>query len=260
MSAPAAVTALVALAFAAVHVFGWRMRFLSVEPRSRWLSAAGGVAVAYVFVHLLPELAAHQDEFREAVRTGPFAALEAHVYLIALLGLTMFYGLERMVKETVGPRRRPGDAAAGRPGRPPPAENEHPAPGVFWLHIASYGVYNALVGYLLLHREQPGLRSLLFYAVAMGLHFVVNDRGLEAEHGALYRRYGRWVVAGATLLGWALGAVTEIHRLLIGALFAFLAGGVVLNVLKEELPQERQSRFWAFAAGAAGYAALLLAV
>lgn len=39
---------------------------------------------------------------------------------------------------------------------------------------------------------------------------------------------------------------------------AFLGGGVVLNVLKEEVPSERQSRFWAFAAGAAGYAALLL--
>jgi hypothetical protein len=41
-------------------------------------------------------------------------------------------------------------------------------------------------------------------------------------------------------------------------LFAFLAGGVVLNVLKEELPEERESRFWAFALGAASYTALLL--
>jgi hypothetical protein len=33
---------------------------------------------------------------------------------------------------------------------------------------------------------------------------------------------------------------------------------VILNVLKEEVPSERQSRFWAFALGMAGYAALLL--
>lgn len=31
-----------------------------------------------------------------------------------------------------------------------------------------------------------------------------------------------------------------------------------LNVLKEELPEERQSRFWAFATGVVGCAALLL--
>lgn len=45
----------------------------------------------------------------------------------------------------------------------------------------------------------------------------------------------------------------------LAALFAFLAGGVILNVLKEELPEERESRFSAFAGGALLYAALLLA-
>jgi hypothetical protein len=34
--------------------------------------------------------------------------------------------------------------------------------------------------------------------------------------------------------------------------------GVIMNVLKEELPQERKSRFWAFAVGAGAYAAILL--
>lgn len=40
----------------------------------------------------------------------------------------------------------------------------------------------------------------------------------------------------------------------------FLGGAVVLNAIKEELPEERESRFSAFALGAAGYVALLLAV
>ncbi len=46
-----------ALGLAAVHLFAQRMRFIALVPRSRWLSAAGGVSVAYVFVHVLPELA-----------------------------------------------------------------------------------------------------------------------------------------------------------------------------------------------------------
>ncbi len=33
-----------------------------------------------------------------------------------------------------------------------------------------------------------------------------------------------------------------------------------MNVLKEELPEERKSRFWAFALGAVLYAAILLAL
>ena len=55
-------------------------------------------------------------------------------------------------------------------------------------------------------------------------------------------------------------ARTELSDIAVAVLIAFLAGGVVLNVLKEELPEERESRFWAFALGAALYAGLLLAV
>ena len=58
---------------------------------------------------------------------------------------------------------------------------------------------------------------------------------MHADHKANYGRIGRWILAGA-----------------------FLAGMIVLNVFKEELPEERQSRFWAFAVGLASYGALLL--
>ncbi len=61
------------------------------------------------------------------------------------------------------------------------------------------------------------------------------------------------------LVGWGLGRLVEPLPEVVAGLFAFLAGGVVLNVLKEELPEERESRFSAFLVGAVGYAALLLA-
>jgi hypothetical protein len=49
-----------------------------------------------------------------------------------------------------------------------------------------------------------------------------------------------------------------IHGAALALVFAFLAGGVVLNVLKEELPEDRQSRIAPFAVGAAAYAVLLV--
>jgi zinc transporter ZupT len=61
------------------------------------------------------------------------------------------------------------------------------------------------------------------------------------------------------LAGWFVGVFTTIDPLWLSALFAFLAGSIVLNVLKEELPEDSESRFWAFAIGTAGYASLLLA-
>lgn len=237
-------TFLIALVLATVHVFGVRMRFLDTVPRSRWLSAAGGVSVAYVFLHLLPELGAHQDRLAEQIGRGLLDQIESHAYVVALAGLVLFYGLERMAKK--GRRRRGSDEAAEA--------------GVFWLHLVAFALYNVLIGYLLLHREEMGPTSLVFYSVAMILHFVVNDRGLDADYGEAYRRTGRWILAAAALGGWALGLAVEISDLWIAVLFAILAGGVVLNVLKEELPEERESRFGAFLAGSAVYAALLLAL
>ena len=213
-------------------------------PRSRWLSAAGGISVAYVFVHILPDLAEEQQTLREAAGES-FSFLEYHVYLVALVGLGVFYGLERAVKTS---RRRTG--VKGRIGTADA--------GIFWLHVSSFALYNALIGYLLLHREEPGFQSLLLYAFAMSVHFVVNDHGLSEDHKETYHRFGRWVLAAAVVAGWVVGVAGDVSEAALAVLFAFLAGGVVLNVLKEELPEERQSRFWAFALGASAYAAILL--
>jgi hypothetical protein len=176
---------------------------------------------------------------------GRSGILESEIYLVALAGLAVFYGLERYVRGARAETRRTGgeDRSAG---------------GVFWLHIGSFGVYNVLIGYLLLHREQPGLGSLAIYGVAMALHFLTNDYGLRLDYKDGYDRTARWVLAGAVVLGWGLGLTVEVSDVAVALLFGFLSGGVVLNVLKEELPEERKSRFLPFAGGLVGYAALLV--
>jgi hypothetical protein len=248
MSGQIILSFVIAAVFSAVHIFGNKLTFLRSTPRSAWLSAAGGVSVAYVFVHLLPELAEHQESFREAAQAGgALARLESHIYVIALLGLAIFYGLDRLARTSAK-----SEAAAANAGK-------RYSSGAFWLHLGSFALYNLLIGYLILHREEPDLRGLLTYGLAMGLHFLVNDHALREHHGALYDDVGRWLLAAAPFMGLLLGLALTLPDIAIGALFAFLAGGVVLNVLKEELPEERESRFWVFAAGTAGYATLLLA-
>lgn len=230
---------LVAALFLLVHLFAGRLRFQTM-PRSVWLSAAGGVSVAYVFIHLLPELAAHQRRFEAH---GLLETIEAHSYLIALAGLALFYGLERLIRRHRARRDVDGEEASG----------------IFWIHLGAFAVYNLLIGYLLVHREEPGLEGLLLFGIAMAFHFLVNDQGLREHHGRAYHDRGRWILAAAPVAGWALGLAIQVPPLAVSALFALLAGGVILNVLKEELPEDRESRFWAFAAGAGAYSALLLA-
>lgn len=243
-------TGVLALGLAVVHLVAGRLRFLEGIPRSRWLSLAGGVSIAYVFIHVFPELASAQETLRRAAGAS-LAFLEHHAYLVALAGLVIFYGLERVVKTAQRRRQQQPDAGEGETTT---------GMGVFWLHIGSFAVYNALVGYLLLHREQQNWQGLLFFFLAMLFHFVVNDYGLRQDHKDTYHRYGRWLLAAAVLFGWAVGLVTQAGEALTALLFAFLAGGVILNILKEELPEERRSRFLPFLIGAALYAALLLII
>ncbi len=162
---------------------------------------------------------------------------------MALLGLATFYGLDRLATRSRRRRRKVGG-------------EDSTGAGVFWIHIGSFAVYNVLTGYLLLHRLNAGLGSLALFAFAMALHFVVNDYGLREDHKGAYARVGRWVITLGLVFGWTVGTLTEIPEAAIAVLTAFLAGGVIMNVLKEELPEERESRFCAFALGAAVYAGI----
>ncbi|MBK3757075.1 hypothetical protein [Stutzerimonas frequens] len=234
-------TLIAALVLTATHMLAGRLSKLHQLPRSRWLSAAGGVAVAYVFVHLLPELADGQRVMEDS-GFHPLRYLEHHAYLLALGGLVCFYGLERLIK------RHRDERPEGAPSHA----------GVFWLHIGAFAGYNALIGNILANRDPGQMLELVWYTVAMALHFMVNDVALQHDHQDLFARRGRWILAGSTLIGWAFGSIIDLSELGVSALTAFIAGAIILNVLKEELPTERNSRFGAFLLGSLGYSFLLL--
>ena len=76
-----------------------------------------------------------------------------------------------------------------------------------------------------------------------------EGRRFESCRARSLKRTGRWVLAAAIVVGWVVGLLTEIPEIT-----------VAVNMLKEELPEQRQSRFWAFVLGAAAYTVLLLAL
>ncbi|MBT2686979.1 hypothetical protein J7I93_02155 [Bacillus sp. ISL-47] len=231
-----------ALGFSIVHFSSKYMKFLTYIPRSRLLSAASGISVAYVFVHVLPELKEHQESIEGTGSTEIFRYLDSHVYIFAMLGLCAFYGIEKAVKHS-------------RKGK----EEQHTA-GSFWLHMSTFFIYNMLIGYLLVHGEFANLKEWLIYFFALSVHFISNDHGLRQSHKKIYDRYGRWILTLSILIGWSIGVLTEVSEKVIAFLFATLAGGVILNVLKEELPDDRESNYGAFIAGVVGYTMILMMI
>jgi hypothetical protein len=228
-----------AFGFALVHIFVRRLHFLDEKPRSRWLSFSSGVAVAYVFLHLLPELATHGSAFRETFGL-PLIVSDSLVYALALVGLTLFYATERALKLSGGE-----------------AGEETPDDEVFWLHIGLSSILVFTIAYLLNHRDDTSIAGLAIYFVAMALHFVTANFGTRLDHPDLYDRAGRWVLVAATVAGWAMGLLVELSSAAIGFAFGFVSGAIILTVLKEELPEERESRLVPFVAGVVIYGALV---
>ena len=230
---------------ALVHIAAPWLRLVSALPRSMWLSFGGGVSVAYVFVHLLPEVARGQRAVADDVPTA-LHAVEDHVWLVALAGLVAFYGVEHASSRSRDRRRRAGgdDRAEAR---------------VFWVSTAAFALLNVVVGYLVVHREPRSTGALLLFTAALAVHFLVADAGLMRHHGVDHHRWGRWILVASVLAGFAIGLLTSIGEEALAVLVAFLAGGIVLNVLKDEVPGDRQARFLPFLLGAVGYSALLLA-
>lgn len=95
-----ALTFFCALGFSLLHFFSKHMKFAGKVPRSKFLSLAAGVSVAYLFVHLLPELNKYQKVLSKELTNTVFGYIEHHIYLVAMAGLVLFYALEKKSEDS----------------------------------------------------------------------------------------------------------------------------------------------------------------
>jgi len=250
---------------ATLHLLAPRIRRLPFVPEYATASFAGGIAVSYVFLHLLPELSQGNSELRELFQeedeVSPLLGLE--IFLVALLGFLVFYGFERLAErsqQSAGAQQSTDQGShrtttasdtGGRGGR-----------GVFRLHLAAFAVYNAIIAYTLPLDWRISAPFAALFTGAMALHFVLTDRGLQEHYGDMFDRWTpRLLLAAALVVGWGLAVLfAPTSSVVVSVLTAFLAGSILLNVFKEEIPSNRTSHFGWFTAGLAAYALLLVLV
>lgn len=238
------ITFLFTIGLMSVHIFSKKLDFLHSDKRQRFLSLSSGVAVAYVFVLLLPELNTYQKMLENRLDNKILILLEDHIYMMAMFGLVVFYCLELIVRKMKHVNKT--------------AEDEEASMRIFQIHIGMFFVYNAIIGYLLVKGEYDGVLGLSFYFIAMAVHFLTNDWSLRESHKDVYDRYGRWLLSIAVLFGWAVGRFSGIPEVMVSLLAAFIAGAIILNVMKEELPEDRQNSLRAFLLGVVFFTILIL--
>lgn len=238
-----------ALVFAVIFLLGSDVLIPGPIRRRkrRLLSFGAGITIAYVFVHLLPELEAAREALaRDVNRMAlPFPALR--VYLAALAGFMLFYGLEYLVKW----RRKVRGSGAG------PAEESRAGRVI---HAAGFLAYVWLAGYLAVRGFEEGPTRTVLYTTALGLHFLSLDFTLSREYGRWYEAKARYAFAAAPLAGWAVGIFAGFSQFFTAALLGFLSGGIILNAIASELPDEKEGRLLYFVLGGVFYTALLIAI
>jgi hypothetical protein len=241
-------TAAAAALFCLVFLRGGSVRLLWRTGYRTLVSVAGGAAVAYVFIHLSPELHEAASTFRDATSYLEMRILALGVPLATMTGFLFFYGIEELVIRSRGEeeRRRRLDA-----------ENAHP---LFRIHIAAFSAYAWLVSYMLVRSPEHTAVRLALYAAAMAMHFLSVAHTLREEHGRRYDRVGSLVLAASCAAGWICGLAVGLPEIAIDLLLGAIAGGVIANIVISELPREKEGQFVPFVVGAVVYAALLILV
>lgn len=216
------------LALCAVHITVKHWHFLD-GPRSHvWLSIAAGTALAYVFTYLLPKLAVVQQEIVEF--QGPFSGfLRQQAYLLALIGLVTLFAVDKTA------------------ARMPPETRLELTRGLL-LQIVIYGLYSVQLGYLLANFRQPDLATYVLAAAILAAHMMGMDHHIAHRHPIAFSWILRWVFAACCVAGWAIGAFSDGPNYAVLLSNAFVAGGIVVIAIREELRDQHATLLPFFAA------------
>lgn len=220
------------LIFACVHLFAENTKRLGLKGHGRFLSVCGGVAIAYVFIDILSKLSKSSIIVQNTFSTS-FPFVERHVYIMALAGFLMYFGIDK--------------ASSFVRGR-----------GYYWLTLSSYALFNFLVGYAIVDINNPEVQPLFLFIFAMALHYFTNDYTLRERGEWEYKIIGRWVLIGSLFLGWFVGVIYVLPEAGVALVSAFIGGGVIMNVTRHELPKNKPNSLGAFFVSVAIYTLILL--
>jgi hypothetical protein len=219
------------LILAAIHLFANSTQILGWIWKRNFLSFAAGISFAYVFVDLLPELEKGQSVLKRSFG-DILPYLDRHTYVIALLGVLFYYGLH--TKPTTSCNRN------------------------FWISLSGYLLFNFFVGASLSDSNNPEIQPLFLFTIAMGMHYFIADHNTNEENGSLYNQKGRWFLVLALFLGYIVGYLISIPDTIVAIAVSFISGGVMLNVLRYELPKREQVGYYFFLMGSLIFTLIIL--
>lgn len=229
-----------AITLAAAHFFAFRISILPSKTQDVLASVGGGAAIAYIFIHLMPELAIGGRALSELdiTKFAPTPITEAGLFLTAMVGMVTFFILDVRTEE----------------GRLSTKIS-------FRAHLASFASISAIYAYTLPSLVTTGWSYAVLFTVVLAGHLLLADRALARAHPTQFAHETRWIGMAAVGTGFIAAFLlppANDYILAIGT--AFLGGVLLMTTFREELPAASRTRIPWFLSGLLVMSGLLLIV
>ena len=229
------------------HILIWKVQSYSVTRTQRWLSFGAGASVAYVFVHVLPEIGIFQQKLMGYAGHNPHGGfLSNHLYLAALGGIFLLYFLDFLENRFEYKESHTL------------TKNTH-FTRVSFIKLLLYFLYNVLVAYMITQRPGDGIINLILITFGLTLHFIVFNLRIAELYGELYHKYICWIISAGLILGWVVGITVNIPLVIEVTLFSVIGGIITYIALKVECSHTENRAPFHFMAGVLLYTLIILA-
>lgn len=191
-------------------------------------SLAGGFAVAYVCLELIPSLGTEHD------------LVGRRIYFVILVGFTFFFGLKVWIHHR---RKRIHDEHAN-----------------YVIRLAANFLFSMLLVIAMTRTAPDSILVAVIFAALMGVHLLADDLAMADLYPERFEKYGRFVMMAAIAIGMYVGVFRDPSEVTTDLVGAFLTGLVFYQAFREDLPPIGKARFTEFFVGAFFFAVMHLAL
>ena len=231
---------------AGVHILCGKNNWWRFFEAHGWISFSAGASVAYVFIHVFPDISILQQQFSGAPShryNGQF--FSRTLYLTALAGLCLPYLLDTLELSYTEQDKK---------------YHTQVHRGIFGIRKLLYTLYNMMLAYMIVNRHHDSILSMKIIVLVLSMHFIVLNANFKEVYNELFKKYVRWFAVLGLVVGAVLAKIFPIPDFILAYVFALVGGIISYTALKQELPKTNHRAPFHFLAGCVFFSLLILSV
>jgi drug/metabolite transporter superfamily protein YnfA len=206
---------IIAVVLALTQFLGPNIRVLLRHHTPQASSFGGGVAIAYIFLVLFPELDIAHEWLGE------------HIHLVALTSFLSFYIIELVLAANI---------TWTRLGVHLPHRDSTPATRAFWFHLGILWLFSFMIVFTMPESRADSVVFAVFGTLTIALRLIYKDYVLRMHQDQRYQDSGRYLLTIAPITGVFAHWLFEPTEVVLDVFVAILAGAILQSVFRQELP------------------------